>query len=296
MSINVFHLSPREIARQVLAADGMDLVLRLTLLMLLLGPIGNWTVRCLVLLLGGAGLVFPVVLRQPLLWIGLTMLTGWRVIDDYPLADNHSYLLCYWCLAIACALLSRQSIETLAFQGKVLIGLVFLLATVQKAVISPDFRSGVFFRYTLSADQRFENFASLAGGVHKKTIEANREYLQSDKHTTSSRELEFNEPPSLRRLALVMTWGTLALEFALAAAFLWPRKDWIYRQRNNLLIVFCLTTYAVATVAGFGRLLIVMGLAQCSPEARDTRLAFIATYGLILIYEESPWLSVLANG
>ena len=286
-----------EPSSQWIAIDGLDLTLRLTLLMLLFGPVGEWNVRALILLLCGAGLVFPTLLRKPVIWLSLTLLTGWRVMADYPLADNHAYLLCYWCLAITCALVAREPKTTLAFHGKLLIGSVFLLAAFQKGVVSPDFRNDIFFRHTLSEDSRFENFAILAGGVDRQTLEGNRQYFGADIHAdqTSGAPL-FNEPPSLRRLASLMTWGTLAIESALALCFLWPSRNWLFRQRNNLLIIFCLTTYAVATVAGFGRLLLIMGLAQSGDaESRETRLAYLATFALMLIYEDSPWLTALAN-
>ena len=58
--------------------------------------------------------------------------------------------------------------------------------------------------------------------------------------------------------------------------------------RHVLLITFGVATYAVAPVAGFGWLLMVMGLAQCGPDQRQFRLAYLVTFGLVAVYAETP--------
>ena len=42
------------------------------------------------------------------------VLTAIRIADDWPLADNHIYLLGYWLLAVSLALRSRDAAATLA--------------------------------------------------------------------------------------------------------------------------------------------------------------------------------------
>ena len=51
----------------------------------------------------------------------------------------------------------------------------------------------------------------------------------------------------------------------------------------------CIVTCAVATVDGFGWLLLAMGAAQCRLEQRRTRLGYVAMFVLILLYREIPW-------
>ena len=93
------------------------------------------------------------------------------------------------------------------------------------------------------------------------------------------------------------TIWTAAIELLIAAAFLWWRDGWLARVRHALLIVFCATTYAVATVEGFGRLLISMGVAQCGemrPRAKRAHITYyVACYALILFYREVPWERLL---
>ena len=52
----------------------MDLVLRLTLLDLLLRPVGDWILRFPILGLAAAGLLFPALLRRVELWAALALL------------------------------------------------------------------------------------------------------------------------------------------------------------------------------------------------------------------------------
>ena len=61
------------------------------------------------------------------------------------------------------------------------------------------------------------------------------------------------------------------------------------------LVLFCVTTYALAPVAGFGWLIATMGLAQCRPNQRTLRVAYITVFLLILLYSEIPWTGVLAD-
>jgi len=67
----------------------------------------------------------------------------------------------------------------------------------------------------------------------------------------------------------------------------------ISKFRDIFLIIFCVTTYAVATVQGFGWLLIAMGVAQSDPGKWKIRIAYIAVYVLIIFYKEVPWIDLL---
>ena len=86
-----------------------------------------------------------------------------------------------------------------------------------------------------------------------------------------------------------MTWWTVILEGAIASAFLWYVNRGISKVRDALLITFCVTTYAVTPVEGFGWLLIAMGVAQCSAVRHTTRPLYLVVFVLILFYREVPW-------
>ena len=282
--------------RRLADLDPLDVVLRLTLLDLLLRPIGDWTLRFPILGLAAAGLLIPAFLRRRELWAALTLLTGIRVALDWPLPDNHAYVLCYWCLAITLSRFARDGQRVLELNGRWLLALVFGFATLWKLLLSPDFADATFFRGTLLLDPRFEGFTRLVGGLSAPQIDAARAALERHADggmlapvaaTLPSARFEF--------VAQLMTAWTLAIEAALAIAFCWPKDRGLSKLRDALLIAFCATTYAVATVEGFGWLLIVMGLAQCAAERTRTRVAYLATYALILFYREVDWIQPLGD-
>jgi hypothetical protein len=52
-------------------------------------------------------------------------------------------------------------------------------------------------------------------------------------------------------------------------------------------------TYAIATVAGFGWLLIAMAVSQTEPAQNRMRNAYIAVFALIVLYREIPWTDAI---
>jgi hypothetical protein len=260
----------------------MTLALRLTLLLLLLRPLGSGWLRPSVLVLAVTGLVLPRVLHHPALWLALAGLAGWRVVAGWPLADNHAYLLTYWCLAIALARLAPDPRQSLAWNGRALLGLAFAFATLSK-LLSPDYLDGRFFRVTLVEDRRLERIATALGGIDRDALLARREFVTQHVDGPARAVTAPPEPPGLRTLALAATWATLALEAAVAIAVLAPLRRHVW-LRHALLLCFCATTYAIAPVVGFGWLLLAMGAAQCEPGARCLRLAYVAVFALLVLY------------
>jgi hypothetical protein len=264
----------------------MNLAARLTLLTLLLHPVGSGLLRPSILALAAAGRVLPRLLRHPALWLGLAALTGFRAVADWPLADNHAYLLAYWCLAIGLSLLWREPERALAWNGRVLVGLAFAFATFWK-LLSPDFLDGRFFRVALVEDPRLAPFARHVGGLSEDELAERHAYLglHVDGPAYGLPEAP-PEPARLRAAAHAATWGALALEAAVALAFFVPlgRRAWL---RDALLLAFCATTYAVAPVVSFGWLLLAMGTAQTAPDARRTRFAYLAVFALLLLVRQA---------
>lgn len=258
--------------------------------MLLLRPIEGWYLRPLVQLIAVFGLLFPAVLRSPGAWLGLAFLTSARVVRLWPSADNHYYLLAYWCLAIGLALVSARPREALRTSGRWLLGFVFLFAALWKGVLSPDYLDGRFFRVTLLTDERFADSAQLLGGLSAEELAENREYLRI---LPPGAELvdppRLREPRALRTFAHVATWVTVLLEGALALAFLLTWGRWTPGLRHGLLLGFCGVTFAFAPVAGFGWLLLVMGLSLLDPEQRGLRAIYLTIWCLILLYGDVRW-------
>ena len=68
-----------------------------------------------------------------------------------------------------------------------------------------------------------------------------------------------------------------------------------HEPQRDLAVLVVLMPYAVATVEGFGWLLICMGVAQCEPERRTTRWLYVGAFLLVLFYREVPWALLLAE-
>ena len=277
------------------AVDTADLAARLTLLALLLEPIGSWALRPGIIVLAAIGTLSTAARRHALTWFLLAGLTAYRVIDDWPMADNHAYLLVYWCLALALARLFGPADRVLRLNARWMLGLVFALAVLWKALLSPDYVDGTFFRVTFLTDDRFAELAILAGEMSRDDLEAARDALRPLPPGASLLEPRpLPESPRLQQLAIIATWGTLIVEAFVALGFL---VSWrvMHRWRDFLLQIFCAVTYPLAPVFGFGWLLLAMGVAQCEEARKKTRLAYLAVFVLLIVLHDLPWADVLVE-
>ncbi len=266
--------------RGIASTDPVDLALRLTALDLLLRPVGGPRLRPAFLALAALLLLAPRARYARVGWAALLVLAVGRLVADWPLGDNHAYLLAYWCLAVALALGDADPREALAENARLLVGLAFAFAILWKAALSSDFADGTFFRVTILADPRLAWLAPIASGLSPEDLSRWRDWIGG--HALAS------EAPGLvpRRLALVAgvaTGWTLLIEAAAAASFLAPSTWRLARARDALLVVFCATTYAVIPVTGFAWLLLAMGVAQ-SPAGRNAwRAAYVAAFAWVAL-------------
>ena len=287
-------MTNREALKNYFELNGFELSLRLTLLDLLLRPIGYWEIRPIVLTLAVIAFLLPNQVRNPTIWFALSFLTGLRVILDWPLSDNHAYLLCYWCLAISLSLISKDGENCLRLNGRLLIGLAFAFAVLWKLALSPDYLDGRFFKITMLTDSRFESFTQLIGALTPEQMDELRYFISQhvDGQIPEAPEIP-HQPERFLLAANMLTYSALIIECLVALSFLWPLGRGISKLRDMFLIIFCVTTYAVATVQGFGWLLIAMGVAQSEPARWKTRIAYIFVYALIIFYSEVPWVDLL---
>lgn len=273
-----------------------DVVLQLTAIILLLRPLDVWWVTGFVLLGAGLSLLYPSVRRTPLTWLALSALIAARIVQVWPLSDNHIYLLAYWCLAIGLALATAAPTLTLAASSRWLMGAAFAFAVLWKGLLSPDYLDGRFFRVTLLTDGRFADVLTLVGDMTADQVLDARAYLQP---LPAGAELAdpqwFGEPPRARALAAVVTWGGLIIEGLVAMLCLVPATGWVLTARHVSVLLFCATTYALAPVAGFGWLVATMGLAQCRREQHVVRAGYVTVFFAILLYSEIPWAGVLSD-
>jgi hypothetical protein len=272
-----------------------EILLRLTLIDLLLRPIGPWGIRPFILVLAASGLIFPKILRTPITWLSLSILLAALIIADWPMPDNHIYLLAYWCLCLFLTLISPHKELTLTKGSRLLIAFAFLFAMLWKALLAPDFLDGRFFRVTLLSDERFQDSVLFLGGLNRGDLKHNRRYLEP---LPPGAELlnppKLIEPPAFRMFATVATWGTLVFEAIIAIFFLIPAEK-LYWPRHVMLLLFCVVTYSFAPVAGFGWLLLVMGMALCRSEHPVLKAIYVTAFFLVLIFAEIPWAGGIAH-
>jgi hypothetical protein len=251
---------------------------------------GDWYVRPAILALAAVSLTSSRMLRRAEMWFALAALVACRIAADWPLADNHIYLLGYWCLAAALGLRATQPPAVLATSARHLIGLAFACAVVWKLMLSPDFTDGRFFRVTLLSDPRFVTAAQWIGGLSNTEVEANQRALEPLPEGAERLEpLPVAAPIRLQRFATIATWGVVLLEAAVGVLMLAPSGARVEWARHAALLVFCLTTYAFAPVAGFGWLLLVMGTAQIKLQEAWLRHVYVAAFVVVLFYSEVPW-------
>ena len=287
---------PRALLRELDLAPRADLAMRLTLLALLWKPVGQAWTRPAIALLAGVGLLFGAPRRSPLFWSALLALAVWRVANAWPLGDNHSFLLCYWLLAIALSTHDRDADAVLAWNGRALVGLVFAFATVWKLALSPDYLDGRFFGVTLLDDARLEAATRIAADLDAAELARLRALVRE--HVDGVRAPGPDDPalpPRLVAVSELLTFSLVALELAVAVVFLAPARFGLARARDPALLLFTGTVYALAPVEGFGWLLLSMGVAQAAPGQVRTRRAYAAVFALILLATRWPWLEALVG-
>lgn len=261
-------------------SSSLDVVQTLTLVLLLIHRPGAWYVRIPLAVIATVGLAVPSSRRSPVLWSSAAVLLLTWSAWNWAGADNHKYLTGYWCLALAIAAASAEPEFVLRRNARLLIGFTFLFASGAK-LASPSYRDGAFFEFTLLTDPRFSGFARVAGGITTDQIQHNGQQL-AKVAAGSAEAVELSSTPRLAGLSRILTIWTLIIELAIAAAFLLRFPNW----RDPPLLLFLGSTYALATVAGFGWVLAIMGLAQSSRRA-----PYIAILLLIEVYT-APWSSL----
>lgn len=265
----------------------------LSLPLLLLHSDDHWYVSVPVIALAIAALVFPTLRRDHLVWLALACFTGAGALSDWSAADNHKYLLAYWSFALFLAHFSTDPGALLARSARWLVAFTFLLGTFWK-VVSPDFSSGEFFQYTLQLDPRFSERLLALGLADAASVDLNRAAVRAlTSYDGQLLDVPLVVTPTVMVLSRAMTWWTLAVEAAIAIAFVLPARK-LEIVRHGLLLTFVATTYLLAPVLGFAWLLVVMGFVQCDRTQKRTRLFYLALLPLLQLFR-LPW-PVLASG
>ncbi|MFQ5564761.1 MAG: hypothetical protein ACE5EU_00140 [Paracoccaceae bacterium] len=282
----------RALYTEVASMSVIDLVLRMTLILLILHSGYFWYLRVPMALLCIVGLIYRRLYREPWFWLIVCCVMAWGSLLNWFQIDNHKFLMLYWLIAIYCSLLSGNQERTLALNAKLMIGLVFGFAVIWKA-ITPDYLSGQFFEFELLADSRFSIISTAIAGMSVQQLTENNYLIgQLTAYDGILTEVKLQSAERIGLISGMITWWTILIEAVIAVLFLLPDSPLLHRLRDASLLLFAVTTYAVANVIGFGWLLMIMGVAQCRREDRVTRFLYVATFLLILIYT-APWAEII---
>ena len=86
-------------------------------------------------------------------------------------------------------------------------------------------------------------------------------------------------------MAMALTIWTVFIEGSIAGVFLLPDRFRATALRDPLLILFVLSAYPIATVVGFGQVLVVLGLAQTRNRLGVERAVYLACFVLLPLLE-----------
>lgn len=284
---------------------------RLTLLYLLLKSFSDWWVRFPITTVAILGLLVPGWHRKPWIWWILCVPVAAVPIHGWSHADNHFWLLFYWCLSVAIATSSRHPALSLRLSARTLVGLVFVFASLWKLVLAPEYGNGDFMRVTMLTDSRFAEFTRIFTDVDPDA--AQRTLVAVVEARSRAAEPGIVPLPETERsiwVAWLSSWFVGLVEFWVGLAFLLglvrdgPGGERsrlrtlamaIGSTRNVVLLLFAAITYPFATVVGFGWLLMILGLGQCEPRQGSTKLAYLLAVWLILAAQGVPLVEKLAQ-
>ena len=212
-------------------------------------------------------------LQSPWPWLVIAAVLAREQFGSWWVVDDHEVATTYWILSIGLSRFSRRPDDVLRVSARMLIVALFAFAFGWK-LLSDQYVSGDFFEYTLLRDSRFEPVVELATGIPESELVAQRAAVSG---LTASGEVgetvAIETSTRSSALAHLFTYYGLAMEGGVFLSFAFPLRGRWRTVRHVALITFCLTTYSVVPVTGFGLLLLSMGMAQAH-DAR-WRLAYL---------------------
>lgn len=278
-----------EVRRRLEDRPVLDLVAPLTLVLLLLYPVGPEGVKVTLQIGAVAGLVYRPLQRVSGYWIFLALAMGLGCLLLWHDADNHKYLITYWCLALGLSRAAEDPARALRINARLLIGLCFLLAVAWKCR-TPDFLTGAYYQFSMLTDERLFSVGQLVSGMPPEVYVQNQAALDRlTAYSSTVNRVSFEGAALLRPFSYVLVAWTLLVETWIFGSCLWPRSSvGAAQSRYTSLLVFVATTYAAAHVGGFAWILTIMGLAQIRPRDATWRLAYLGGLVLVMLYQLDP--------
>ena len=249
--------------------DKTDMCLMMTLVNIMLWGPQYWYTESLLYVVCLPAIVFRRLRYSPWLWWSIVAIFVHKIAINWAWVDNHKYVMTYWSMGIALSLhvASNQRVSVLATNGRYILGLSMLFATIWK-LISPEYVSGGFFEVLFLTDRRLDGTVALVTDLSYGQLLENQSrvnMLRGGYRTWVNPEsVQLHSSDTVKMLAFVSTWWTVFIEGLKGVLFLIPSDGRvIFFWRNLTLIVFCFTTYIIAPVPGFGCTLCCLGMATC---------------------------------
>lgn len=242
-------------------------------------------------------LLRPGLLRSPYIWGLLSIVSMIALLQDWSSADNHKYLLVYWLYVVTFVTAVKDdelAQSLLTWHARFFIVFVFLVAALQKT-FSPTYMSGEMFELKLLLDERFKAFGHLLG-FDKSLADAARltiARLQSPLTEFEGNAVLLPASDLSRRLALLITWYDLLVQFAIGLLFI-PARKVTDRIGHMVLLFFIFTTYLPAPVFGFGWTLSIYGFVISRDRFPLISLAYAGAFLAVLAYQ-APWRDWVLN-
>lgn len=271
----------REFWKQALDVDPLEAAGVLTAAYFLVHGGGIWYLALPLAVIGIAGLLLRPLLANSSYWLAMSAFAAFACFRNWHLVENDMFLATYWAIALHCSLLTRTPRETAGSQARWLTVLFMAIGCAWK-FSSPDYLNGTFFKAALLTDGRLAGLSRVLAGVSA-----------SSQHMNGVRIAELGAfdatavaVPILggARLALaagLLTWGTLALQALVTLVFVAPPRPFLARLKIPLLLALVLTVTALSKTAGFGWILLAMGVAHTSTDDRRGRGMCYAGFLLI---------------
>ena len=231
----------------------------------------------------------PALMRSGYYWGVLALAQAVIIVPRAYTVDNHKLLLLYWTIALG---VTTRAPSALQFNARWLIGLCFAFAFLWK-VGRGEYYDGSFLHYSMATDSRFDFFSHWLCGAPLHAAWTNQAQV-SEVLWGASSELTLLDGPRSSAVATILSWWTLLLEGFIATAFLIPSRTRFSRFRNVLLLIFVLSTYAIAPVIGFAWLLLLMGFAQALPNEAFSKTSYLVVLVVTQIFL-IPWGQLLTT-
>ncbi len=281
----------KDVSQAILQLSLIQVIAGATLFLLAFWGFENVVTRLAVQLALLAVVLRPATLESPALWIVLSIVNTYALLDAWYIADNHKFLMVYWIyvVTLAVSVSNRELAEKiLVWHGRFFLVFVFCMAALQKA-LSPTYMSGEMFEMRLLIDERFRAFGHLFG-VDKATSGAAYDLAERLKNPLAEFDGNAAILPTTdhtRMLSLIITWYDVIIQLAIGLLFI-PARRLTDQIGHYATLFFIFTTYLPAPVYSFGWLIATYGLCVSWKKFPYLYLVYMASFVAILFYR-LPW-------